>query len=278
MCDPCVIENVKERLLSRRDFFRTGLAATATAALAGAGTAALTSAAPAAAAALNGEVADLSHTLDETFPTFSGKPHYSSEQLFNYAEHKVNTLVLHINEHTGTHMDAPLHFSANGWSVEEIPPSQLIAPLCIIDIKARAAQNADAEVTPDDIKKWIAAHGDIPDGACVAMNSGWDRHVHSAKFRNADADGRMHFPGFHAEAALMLLETRAVALAVDTLSIDYGRSTDFPVHYSWLPQNRWGLECVANLDALPATGATLIAGVPKYKGGTGGPTRILAVI
>ena len=86
----------------------------------------------------------------------------------------------------------------------------------------------------------------------MAMNSGWDAFVNDAKFRNADDDGVMHFPGFHVEAAQMLLEeTGAIGIAVDTLSLDHGPSPDFATHYEWLPTNRWGLECIANLDALP---------------------------
>ena len=81
------------------------------------------------------------------------------------------------------------------------------------------------------------------------MNSGWDAFVNDAKFRNADDDGVMHFPGFHVEAAQMLLEeTGAIGIAVDTLSLDHGPSPDFATHYEWLPTNRWGLECIANLD------------------------------
>jgi len=110
------------------------------------------------------------------------------------------------------------------------------------------------------------------------MNSGWDKHVNSDKFRNADDENTMHFPGFHADAATMLIEeTGAVGIAVDTLSLDYGPSPDFATHYAWLPANRWGLECVANLDDMPATGATLIVGAPKHRGGTGGPTRVFAM-
>ena len=69
-----------------------------------------------------------------------------------------------------------------------------------------------------------------------------------------------------------------VCIAVDTLSLDYGASKDFAVHYGWLPTNRWGIECMAGLGELPAAGATLIVGAPKVKGATGGPARIFALV
>ena len=80
---------------------------------------------------------------------------------------------LTIVEHTGTHIDAPFHMSADGASVVEIPVNNLVAPLCVVDIAERAAGDADTQLTPDDLKTWISANGDIPANACVAMNSGW---------------------------------------------------------------------------------------------------------
>ncbi|MGB7206773.1 MAG: cyclase family protein, partial [Anderseniella sp.] len=92
------------------------------------------------------------------------------------------------------------------------------------------------------------------------------------------AEKKMHFPGFHIEATKMLLETKAVGMAVDTLSLDHGPSADFATHYAWLPTNRWGIENLANLDAVPAKGATLVVGAPKHRGGSGGPARIFAMV
>jgi kynurenine formamidase len=89
----------------------------------------------------------------------------------------------------------------------------------------------------------------------------------------------MHFPGFHVEAAHYLLSERnAIGLGVDTLSLDYGQSAVFATHYAWLPTNRWGLEALARLDEVPASGATLVVGGPMVKGATGGPSRVFALV
>ena len=68
------------------------------------------------------------------------------------------------------------------------------------------------------------------------------------------------------------------AIAVDTLSLDFGPSPDFIVHRTWLPAGRYGIEGLANLDALPARGATIVVGAPKVRGGTGGPARVFGFI
>lgn len=271
MCHHCCIETVKERMLSRRQFF--GAAAATTAAM---------TLAPAAHArsltVTDARPVDLTHELYPDFPTYFGDPQLTVTPTFKFSENGFNGNSWTLAEHTGTHMDAPLHFSEDGQSVAEVPVERLVVPLSVIDIREKATEDDDAQVTPDDITAWKAQNGPLPEGGCVAMNSGWDAHVATAKFRNADADGKMHFPGFHLEAAQMLMEeTTTVGIGVDTLSLDYGLSADFVTHYAWLPTNRWGLEALANLSALPAAGGTLIVGAPKVRGGSGGPCRILAL-
>lgn len=273
MCDACVLELVKQRMLSRRGLLRAAAVATAGLAAANMGIA------PAALAAGHGSVTDLTHELHEDFPTFFGQQQFFREQKFKYSEHKFNLFELRVNEHTGTHVDAPLHFSADGLSVAELPVEKLVVPLCVVDIREKAAADPDAQLTPDDIKAWVAANGEIPENACVAMLSGWADHLGTDKFRNADAAGKLHFPGFHAEAAKLLIEeTKAAGIAVDTLSLDHGASPDFATHHAWLPEGRWGLEAAANLDKLPAKGATIVLGAPKHRGGTGGPARVFALV
>lgn len=274
MCHHCVTESVKARMLNRRDLFRG-------AATAGVAAAAVSMPSPlfAQKAMALTKVEDLTHELHEMFPTFFGEQQLYVEPKFAYAEHKFNLNEWRINEHTGTHVDAPFHFSEDGNTVAEIPIGDLVCPLAIVDIREKADGDADAQVTPEDLMAWKEANGDIPEGACVAMLSGWGAHVGSDKFRNADGEGKMHFPGFHVDAVQMLMEeTTAKGIAVDTLSLDFGPSPDFAVHYAWLPSGRWGVECVANLEALPATGATLFVGAPKIRGATGGPARVFATV
>lgn len=273
MCTTCLIDDIKSRMLSRRDLFRGAGASAAAVAAAGFGLA------PSALAQGHASVQDMTHELTEDFPTYFGDRQLWIEKKFDFAADGFNLNELRVNEHTGTHMDAPLHFSADGQSVAQIPVDNLVVPLCVVDIRAKAAEDPDAQVTPDDLAAWIAANGEIPDRACVAMNSGWAAHLGTERFRNVGEDERMHFPGFHLEAAQMLMEdTGAVGIAVDTLSLDHGASPDFAAHYAWLPTNRWGIEGLANLDQTPAAGATLVVGAPKHRGGSGGPARVFALV
>lgn len=273
MCGPGVEETVRENLHSRRGFLAAATAATAVA----------TGLQEAVAAPQEPtgpvRVVDLSHPLTPEFPTYGGQPTFALERIASHADKGWNHLQWKVHEHTGTHLDAPIHRAAKGKTADQIDVAEFFLPLVVVDIKARAAANRLAEVTPADLKQWEKKHGPIPRGACVAMNSGWAAHVKSPRFRGADKNGTLHFPGFHEETAALLLEKHhALALAVDTLSIDIGPSKTFPTHTRWLPAGRWALECVANLDRVPANGAKLLVGIPKVAGATGGPCRVLALV
>lgn len=271
MCNACVIESVKETMLSRRKLFM-GAAATGAAAIA----AGALSARPAMAEA-SGKVIDLTYVFDEKFPTFDGVPGIAYEEAVNFDKSGYQLWKITFFEHSGTHIDAPLHFSKDGASVAELAPETLMCPLCVIDITPKAKDDANASLEAEDVEAWVKANGDIPKGACVAMNSGWGAKVATPEFRNTP-DGKFAFPGFGKSATDLLAQMEVAAIASDTLSLDPGNSADFAVHNSWLPSGHYGIENLANVDQLPAKGATIFVGAPKHARGTGGPARILALV
>ncbi len=182
-------------------------------------------------------------------------------------------------EHYGTHMDAPAHFPGGKEFLDQISLEHLFAPAVVIDVREEAAKDQDYRLRVMRVEKWEAVHGRIPAGAVVLLRTGWaSRWPDQARYRNMDAAGVMHFPGFSVEAAKMLIERGAVALGIDTLSIDYGPSKDFEVHRVTLPAGLYQLENLANVDQLPEAGAFLISAPIKLEGGSGGPVRVFAVL
>lgn len=270
MCNQCVIDGVKQSMLSRRSLFKGAALMGAAAVTAGAAVR------PVLAQDAR-RVVDLTHTYDSDFPTFDGKPGIEYEWAVELAASGYQLHKLTIFEHTGTHIDAPFHFSGDGASVDQIEPASLVAPLVIVDITGKASEDANATVDAADIESWISANGEIPAGAVVALRSGWAKKVGDPSFRN-DAAGAFAFPGFAKSATDLLLELDAAAIGVDTLSLDPGNSPDFAVHFSWLPAGRYGIEALNNLEELPVKGATIVVGAPKHRNGTGGPARVLALV
>lgn len=186
-------------------------------------------------------------------------------------------------EHGGTHLDAPIHFHRGGLAADQLPLDQLIGPAVVIDVRAKAARDADYRLTVDDVTAWEKANGRIPRGAFILLRTGWGLKWPSAKaYFGDDTPGdasKLHFPSFGVDAARLLVQQRRVAaLGADVASIDYGPSTDFMVHRVAAAAGVIGLENLARLETLPARGATIIALPMKIERGSGGPVRVVALV
>ena len=274
MCNQSVMQKVNERVkaagapptVSRRHFFKMGGALAAGAALL-----------PRLTQAQSAQtVIDLSHTLSADFPVYPGAPQAGREVLFSHAEHGFYSQVWNFNEHSGTHIDFPAHFIADGMTVDRLPVEGLVGPAVVVDIAARAEEDADALLTVADLQAWESANGGIPEGAFVMMYSGWEERLGTPAF-SGDETG-LHFPGFSPEAAKWLVSERAInGIGVDTMSMDHGISATFDTHFVVLGAGLIGIENLANLKALRGHSATVVCGIPKYEAGSGGPARILAL-
>jgi kynurenine formamidase len=227
-------------------------------------------------------VVDLTHPINEKVPTFglSEKPVYQATTVGTIDKNTYFARNISLPEHFGTHIDAPAHFARGMWTIDQIPPERLVAPLVVLDVSANVKNSPDYLISVEDIAHWEHANGQIPPGAVVMVRTGWDTRWDSATdFRNADAKGVMHFPGYSLDAARFLVEGRNVfGLGIDTLSADCGTSPDFPVHHYALAHSVYQLEDVANLDRVPSTGAIVVVAPMKLEGGSGSPVRILALV
>lgn len=223
-------------------------------------------------------IVDLTHTWGPDFPVFYGATPPTFETLYTAEEDGFYKLWLHYDEHVGTHMDAPAHFIAGSVTADLLPVERFFAPLCIVDISAKAADDSGAQGTIEDIQAYEAANGVIAPGSFVALNSGWDvRATEPGAFINLDTDNIQHYPGWHPEGAALLVERGVIGAGVDTASLDYGPSTDFAAHVTLLSAGIFGLEGLANLATVPASGAHIIVGGPKHVAASGGPSRVFAV-
>jgi kynurenine formamidase len=275
MCAPSVIEAVKNDL-SRRGF----LAAVGGAVAALAPEPALAQAKPVRLANGFRTVYDLTHTFSPQIPVFPAFKPVQIRQRFTIAKDGFFANEITFDEHTGTHLDAPIHFVADRPSADRLAPDRFFAPLAVVSIEARAAKDPDAVVTVDDVLAWERRHGRLPSGAFVAMHSGWDARIGDAnRFLNKDAQGTMHAPGFSEEAARFLAQERdIVGAGVDTLSLDVASAQKFVAHLALLGAGKYAVELMANLATVPPAGATLIVGGPKHQGASGGPVRVFAVV
>ena len=190
-----------------------------------------------------------------------------------------------LSTHTGTHLDAPVHFHKTGYSVADIPLANLIEKqLIIIDITEHSQSRQDYSVTVDDIVEFEKLHGEIPEDSVVAFLTGWSRHWPNklAYFGTEGTDAEQtHFPGISASAARFLATNRrVVGVGIDGPSIDCGQcgmKWGFPAHVQLASANIYILE---NLDVslfrLPSVGSTITVLPMKLVSASGSPVRAIA--
>ncbi|HSI79739.1 MAG TPA: cyclase family protein [Solirubrobacterales bacterium] len=186
---------------------------------------------------------------------------------------------LHLPEHSGTHLDAPAHFVAGGQTVDEIAAESLVLPCAVLDVRERTAADPDFALDAADLDELERSDGRIEPGSAVLLATGWDAHIDDpARYLGGEEAGHLRFPGFGAGAARALVARGVAGIGIDTVSVDRGSDTGFPVHRITLPAGLWHLEGLVGIGALPARGATLVVGALPVRGGSGAPARVVAIV
>ncbi|MBX2823672.1 MAG: cyclase family protein [Gammaproteobacteria bacterium] len=239
-------------------------------------------------------VVDLTNTLSADFPVIVLPPEFGQcapfrmEQVSRFDDNGPawywNNISM--NEHTGTHFDAPAHWVTGkdlpSNTVDAIPPQQLVAPAVVIDISAESAADEDFVVTRDYLENWEETHGKIPPRHWIALRTDWYKRVGTPAYLNLKEDGA-HSPGPDASAVeFMVHERDCVGLAVETVGTDAGLGFHFtpplPAHSILHGNGRFGLQCLNNLDQLPVFGSIIVACPLKIEGGSGSPLRVVALV
>jgi kynurenine formamidase len=240
-------------------------------------------------------VVDLTQTLNESFPPLQLPPQFGQvwgfkrERISHYDEQGPAWYWNNFScgEHTGTHFDAPAHWitgkdhAAN--TVDTIPPQRFLAPDCVVDASAEVAGNPDWLLTVEFLQAWESKHGRIAAGSWLIFRTDWSRRVSDpASFLNMREDGA-HTPGPTQQTVEWLIRERDVqGFGVETINTDAGQSyawpLPYPCHTLMHGANKYGLQCLRNLDQLPPQGALILSAPLKIEQGSGSPLRVLALV
>jgi kynurenine formamidase len=226
---------------------------------------------------------NLSHVNDPARTSlYPGDPEFRLTAVRSIAVDGFALQLAEQGEHTGTHWGAPAHFHAGEPAADELDPHDLFRPAVRLDVREQCAADPDYGVTVADLRAFERRHGRIPAEAAVILWTGWDARWGTPAYPNLDGDGVVHQPGFTVEAVRWLLRTgrlgRRGALGTDTFGPDRGVDGGYPVSLALYREHRISLECLANLRALPATGAWILAGGTINRHGSGSPATIYALL
>jgi kynurenine formamidase len=221
---------------------------------------------------------ELSHPLEEGIPTYPTHAKCFQNRWSSFGDiARMNQLV--IGEHSGTHVDAPLHFPvegpAAGRSVDELPPDALIGPALVI--RAPTTLGKNGMMPGSVIEAWEQEHGRIESGSIVFVDFGWaaDRWA-SGEAGFAHLDG---WPGLARDAAQLLADRNVRAVGTDCISLDSadGGRGELPAHFELLERGILIIENAANLAELPSRFWVFALPLP-IRSGTGSPLRLMAVV
>ncbi|WP_428489871.1 cyclase family protein [Rhodopila sp.] len=238
-------------------------------------------------------IIDLTQTLAPEFPTIVIPPELGQCAPFRIEEvsrYDARGPAWYWNnfsmgEHTGTHFDAPIHWVTGkelpNNAVDTIPPAHFLALACVIDCSAQCAADADFVLTIPFVEDWEAKYGRIPPRAWVLLRTDWYKRP-VRQYANLLDDGP-HSPGPAPAVVKWLVEERDVhGFGTETIGTDAGQAAHFtppyPAHHYMHGSGRYGLQCLANLDLLPPTGALLLTAPLKIRQGSGSPLRVLALV
>lgn len=231
---------------------------------------------------------ELSHRMKSDSPYWAGIPDGSVELgkvVYDWGNPMLDCLIqtFKFPGQFGTHIDFPGHFIKNAALSEEYGVKDAVFPLCVIDVTAKVASDPRYAVTVDDIKEYEAKYGNIPEGAFVALYTGWSKHWPDMNAISGIAeDGSENFPGWSLPALEYIYETRAAAAnGHETLDTDASKEAaaagDLACERYVLSKGKLQIELLCNLDKVPAAGAVLVAAFPNFEKATGLPVRVWAV-
>ncbi len=226
----------------------------------------------------NARVVDLAQPLEEHMPTYPTHSKFYHNLWGSYWHgDRSLTYQLVMNEHSGTHVDAPAHFISDAnprahVTIEQIPLTRLIGRGARLDCR----RFGEGDYVPASfVTEWEAQHGGLEAGDIVLFDFGWAGHwgvrPHNKRYL---AD----WPGVSMEAAKYLIEKSVAALGVDTLSPDPPESLcKNPIHPVVLEKQVLIIENLSNLDQL-ADFFLFLALPLKIRAGSGSPVRAVALI
>ncbi len=216
------------------------------------------------------EIIDLTYEIVEDMSIFNAPwhPNISIVQLGRIETEGRETRRICLGTHTGTHMDAPLHFIKNGESIDKIPLDKLIGDVTIVDF---SYLENNKPVTKEMLTK-------IEICSKMIFKFGWGKNWKTKDFFN-------NYPFFSISAVNYLISQKIEVLGMDTPSPDdsrinihdknLDRNADSPIHKLLLSHGIIIIEYIANLDIVKDYhGWNLIALPLKIKGADGSPVRI----
>jgi kynurenine formamidase len=152
------------------------------------------------------QVIDLSHTIHDDIQIYPGDPAPSIKRGLTHEKDYCHVDVLTLGSHTGTHVDAPYHFLADGKKIDEFPVQRFVGNGVLIDVSGKADREL---IEPEDVATYATL---IDKGDFAIFKTGRDKYFGTPQYN-------LH-PYLSAEGARFLLQMGVSLVGIDALNVD----------------------------------------------------------
>lgn len=205
-------------------------------------------------------IIDLSQDITPDMGVFPGDPLYCIERMISMPESVCNVSLLKMSSHTGTHMDAPLHFIDGGTDVSLIALEKLMGKAIVASCPVR-----DGFIRMSDIAHGLSKR---KDENILILKTGWESKLGTDEFFTGS-------PSFDELDGELLTKNGITAIATDMPTVKTMGAAK-KAHDELLSRGILIVEGLINLDELPDR-VTFCASPLKIKGCDGSPVRAFAV-
>lgn len=207
-------------------------------------------------------IIDLSHYIKKDMMLFPGDPEINISEGLTHEKDYCHVDMIHMNTHTGTHIDAPLHFIKSGKSITDYPADKFICKGAVLDLTYKKPGEA---ITPEDLKRI-----EIKPGTCIVLAAGWYKYFGHKEYLN--------HPYLSKTGAEYLVAEGVSIVAVDFLNVDPTLHEAWDAHPVLLGNDILIVENINNSLSLDFNKEYIFSFLPlKIAGTDGSPVRGVAI-
>jgi arylformamidase len=212
------------------------------------------------------KIVDLTLEISSDMITFPGYPMPTFIKWSNFEIQGYVSEIVFLSTHTGTHMDAPFHFSPNGQTIDQVEIDRYV---CKNTLLLKIQKDSNQMITSHDIIS--NSKYEIREKDTVVFSTGWEKRI-------KEKDNYINNnPGLSKDAAEYLVEKKVNAVAIDCPSIDIGTGSGLIVHKTLLSNQILVIENLCNLHRFNNEKFTLLITPLKFVGASGSPIRAIGI-
>lgn len=206
---------------------------------------------------------DLSWEVSEDSPIYPGDPEPKVTVATTLENEGYNLSGVYVGTQTGTHVDAPYHFSNEGETINNMELDFFFGEAVVIRVTEKGENE---KITMEDVMPYDEK---IKAGTIVLFNTNW--------YKKRGTESFFKHPYVSGEVAEYLVNKGVRFLCIDTINADQTGGTEFPVHDLFSEKRLMIGENWANFDQIDFDNVVVAAFPMKIVGTDGSPVRAVAM-